>query len=60
VFKGRSPKTSELVALKQIRVDPRDGLPATAIREISIMKEPKHENVAALYDVIYEEVTLAL
>ena len=60
VFKGRSRKTGELIALKQIRIDPRESIPATAIREISMMKELKHENVAALYDVIYEEGTLML
>ncbi|CAI7645257.1 unnamed protein product [Penicillium viridicatum] len=53
VYKGRNNKTNELVALKEIHLDPEEGTPSTAIREISLMKELKHENILALYDVLY-------
>ncbi|GES58232.1 negative regulator of the PHO system [Aspergillus terreus] len=52
VFKGRNKQTHELVALKEIHLDAEEGTPSTAIREISLMKELKHENILALYDVI--------
>lgn len=42
-----------MVALKEIHLDSEEGTPSTAIREISLMKELKHENILALYDVIH-------
>ncbi|KAJ2500241.1 negative regulator of the PHO system, partial [Coemansia sp. RSA 2049] len=59
VYKGRSPK-GELVALKEIRLDPEEGAPSTAIREISLMKELDHENVLKLLDVVHTETKLML
>ncbi|KOS39467.1 hypothetical protein ACN38_g9706 [Penicillium nordicum] len=53
VFKGRNNQTNELVALKEIHLDPEEGTPSTAIREISLMKELNHENILALHDVLY-------
>ncbi|KAG6146256.1 negative regulator of the PHO system [Claviceps purpurea] len=60
VFKGRNRQTGELVALKEIHLDSEEGTPSTAIREISLMKELKHENIVALYDVIHTENKLML
>ncbi|KAK9453550.1 kinase-like domain-containing protein [Dipodascopsis uninucleata] len=60
VYKGRNRMTGELVALKEISLDSEEGTPSTAIREISLMKELKHENVMALYDVIHTENKLNL
>ena len=60
VFKGRNRQTGELVALKEIHLDPEEGTPSTAIREISLMKELKHENILSLYDVIHVENKLML
>ncbi len=38
--------TGEIVALKRIRLDSEDeGVPCTAIREISLLKELKHPNI---------------
>ncbi|KAJ2886868.1 negative regulator of the PHO system [Coemansia asiatica] len=59
VYKGRSPK-GELVALKEIHLDPEEGAPSTAIREISLMKELDHENVLKLLDVVHTETKLML
>lgn len=43
VYKARSKITNKIVALKKIRSDGDDeGLPATAIREISLLKELAH------------------
>ncbi|TLS29801.1 hypothetical protein PpBr36_00330, partial [Pyricularia pennisetigena] len=60
VFKGRNRHTGELVALKEIHLDSEEGTPSTAIREISLMKELKHENIVGLHDVIHTENKLML
>jgi serine/threonine protein kinase len=60
VFKGRNRQTGEHVALKEIHLDSEEGTPSTAIREISLMKELKHENIVSLYDVIHTENKLML
>jgi non-specific serine/threonine protein kinase len=49
-----------MVALKEIHLDSEEGTPSTAIREISLMKELKHENILSLYDVIHTENKLML
>jgi len=60
VFKGRNRQTGEFVALKEIHLDSEEGTPSTAIREISLMKELKHENIVNLHDVIHTENKLML
>ncbi|KAK9378381.1 kinase-like domain-containing protein [Kockiozyma suomiensis] len=60
VYKGRNRATGELVALKEINLDSEEGTPSTAIREISLMKELKHENIVSLHDVIHSENKLNL
>ena len=46
VYKCRDVKTGEIVALKKIRLEKEDdGVPSTAIREISLLKGLKHPNV---------------
>lgn len=60
MFKGRNRQTGEFVALKEIHLDSEEGTPSTAIREISLMKELKHENIVALHDVIHTENKLML
>jgi negative regulator of PHO system len=48
------------VALKEIHLDSEEGTPSTAIREISLMKELKHDNIVSLHDVIHTENKLML
>ena len=49
VYKAKNKQTGEYVALKRIRLDSEDeGVPCTAIREISLLKELKHENIVRL------------
>ena len=50
-----------MVALKKIRLEAEDeGIPSTAIREISILKELQHPNIVRLHDVIHTEKKLTL
>lgn len=60
VYKGRNAETGQIVALKEINLDSDEGTPSTAIREISLMKELRHENIVTLYDVIHTENKLNL
>ena len=49
VFKGKNTKTGEIVAMKKIRLESEDeGVPSTAIREISLLKELQHPNIVCL------------
>ena len=46
VYKAKARETGEIVALKRIRLDSEEeGVPCTAIREISLLKELKHPNI---------------
>lgn len=46
VYKARNKKNGSLVALKKIRLENEDeGVPSTAIREITLLKELVHPNV---------------
>ncbi|BFZ56823.1 negative regulator of the PHO system [Savitreella phatthalungensis] len=60
VYKGKNRTTGETVALKEIHLDSEEGTPSTAIREISLMKELKHENIVGLWDVIHTDNKLML
>lgn len=53
VYKARSLRTNQIVALKRIRLDSdSEGVPSTAIREISFLKElSEHFNIVKLIDV---------
>ncbi|KAH8281840.1 hypothetical protein KR054_003194 [Drosophila jambulina] len=56
VYKGRNRVTGQIVAMKKIRLESdEEGVPSTAIREISLLRELKHENIVCLEDVLMEE-----
>lgn len=61
VYKAKNRSTGRLVALKKIRLETEaEGVPSTAIREISLLKELEHPNVVALIDVIHTNRKLYL
>ncbi len=61
VYKAKDTKTSEIVALKKIRLQAEEeGIPSTAIREISLLKELQHKNIVRLLDVIHTSKKLTL
>jgi cyclin-dependent kinase len=46
VYKAKQKSTGRVVALKKIRLDGDDeGVPSTAIREISLLKEARGSNI---------------
>jgi serine/threonine protein kinase len=46
VYKAKDKKSGKIVALKRIRLEAEDeGIPSTAIREISLLKELRHRNI---------------
>jgi serine/threonine protein kinase len=46
VYKALLKSTGEIVALKKIKLENEDeGVPSTAIREISLLKELNHPNI---------------
>ena len=62
VYKAKDNQyPGELRAVKQIRLEQEEeGVPSTAIREISLLKELQHENVVGLLDVVHEDRKLHL
>ena len=46
VYKAKVKATGQMVALKKIKLEVEDeGVPSTAIREISLLKELDHPNI---------------
>lgn len=61
VYKAKDKTTGQMVALKKIRLDTEsEGVPSTAIREISLLKELDHPNIVKLLDVVHSEKKLYL
>ena len=46
VYKAKDRVSETIIALKRIRLEAEDeGIPSTAIREISLLKELRHPNI---------------
>lgn len=58
VYKAQSRRSGEIVALKKLHLedDLDDGIPASVIREISILQDFKHPNIVSLKDVAVDSV----
>lgn len=60
VYKAQGP-SGEICALKVVALEAEDeGIPSTAIREISLLKQLQHPNIVKLCDVIHSERKLTL
>ncbi|KAL2673960.1 Cell division control protein 2 [[Neocosmospora] mangrovei] len=57
VYKARDlAHNGRLVALKKIRLETEDeGVPSTAIREISVLREMNHPNVVSLLNIVHAD-----
>eukprot|EP00456_Euglypha_rotunda_P043027 TRINITY_DN3361_c0_g1_i1.p1 TRINITY_DN3361_c0_g1~~TRINITY_DN3361_c0_g1_i1.p1 ORF type:complete len:317 (-),score=50.41 TRINITY_DN3361_c0_g1_i1:19-969(-) len=61
VYKAKDNVSGDIVALKKIRLEAEDeGVPSTAIREISLLKELAHPNIVSLRNVVHQENKLYL
>jgi serine/threonine protein kinase len=60
VYRGQDLVTSEEVALKIIKLAMEEGMPSTALREVSILKQLSHKNVLRIINVIHTESQLSL
>ncbi|XP_050090418.1 cyclin-dependent kinase 2 [Anopheles aquasalis] len=59
VFKATDILTQKCVALKRIRLDSEtEGVPSTAMREISLLKSLKHHSIVELFDVIIIDTSI--
>ncbi|KAI1102827.1 kinase-like protein [Jackrogersella minutella] len=59
VARAKEIKTGKVVALKRLKIDPKDtvGLPETGLREIQILKDCSHRNIVALREVVINDDT---
>jgi len=61
VYKAKDVTTNQFVALKKIRLEAEDeGVPSTAIREISLLKELNDDNIVRLLDIVHADQKLYL
>lgn len=61
VYKARDVNNNQIVALKKIRLEAEDeGVPSTAIREISLLKELNDDNIVKLLDIVHADQKLYL
>jgi cyclin-dependent kinase len=61
VYKCKDTQSGDIYALKKIRLQAEEeGIPSTAIREISLLKELQHVNIVRLLDVIHTDKKLTL
>jgi len=61
VYKAKEKATGDVVALKRIRLEVEDeGIPSTALREISLLRELNHINIVELRDCVQSDGKLYL
>jgi cyclin-dependent kinase len=54
VYKAKDRVTGQIIALKRIRLEAEDeGIPSTAIREISLLNELRHPNIVRYDEINY-------
>lgn len=61
VWKAIDRESNQTVALKKIKIEHCDeGIPSTAIREMSLLKELNHPGIVNLIDIVHGENKLYL
>lgn len=60
VYLGRSRLSNDLVALKEILKEHDEGAPCTAIREVSLLRLLRHNNIVTLHDICHTPKKLTL
>ena len=52
MYKAKDVNTNDIVAIKKVKIDmEEDGVPATAIREVSIVQEMNHPNITPIIEL---------
>ena len=60
-FKKNSDGSKQVVAIKKMKIDlENEGIPSTALREITILRELDHPNIVKLIDVVLHDSKLYL
>jgi serine/threonine protein kinase len=59
-LQSKSRLTGEIFAIKEIRIDQNEGISATTMNEIAIIKELRHPNIVKLHDVQVNETKISL
>ena len=60
-YKKNKDGTKQIVAIKKMKIDlENEGIPSTALREITILRELNHPNIVELKDVVCEDNKLYL
>lgn len=60
VYEAYDLESKKIVAMKKIELNEREGMPSTALREISILKSTNHKNIIELLEVIHKDDILVL
>ncbi|CDI98342.1 cyclin dependent kinase 16 [Echinococcus multilocularis] len=60
VYKCKLEANGPILAAKVMKMNPSEGAPGTAIREASILKLLKHDNIVTLHEIIYKPGKLTL
>lgn len=56
VYKARDKNTTQLVALKKVRLEnEKEGFPITAVREIKILRQLNHKNIVNLREIVTDK-----
>ena len=60
-FKKNKDGSKQIVAIKKMKIDlENEGIPSTALREITILRELEHPNIVKLIDVVLNNSKLYL
>lgn len=60
VYEAFDTENQKVVAMKKIELNEKEGMPSTALREISILKTIHHKHIIELLQVIHKEDVLIL
>ncbi|CCW64671.1 unnamed protein product [Phytomonas sp. EM1] len=61
VYQATERDTGRIIAFKRMLSSSDDeGVPGTAIREICLLKELKHDNIVSMYEVLFEQPKITL